>query len=227
MANTLKTQKGGCGCRKMLGHNHAYASAQPGAYGRDFDPYRMFQPTQAILPPLRPPLPTCNCLCGCFNPISPIYTGPCPPPPGGSGCPAVGDGAIYGFFMHEGDIAVDAQDPIPFGENFLPTCWGLVGAEDGVVLGVVGVYLVTYTLVIPACEAVDTDLYLTLDGEIVERSRTTVCKRPGDGTLFVTMQSILWAPAGTLLQLVTSNALSINAPSSERVLATLTVYRAA
>ncbi|MBR3502762.1 MAG: hypothetical protein IKO07_00780 [Clostridia bacterium] len=157
-----------------------------------------------------------------IGPNFPFYDGPFPPAPPPPVPAQRYDEPVYGFFYQPGELRLTAGGAIPFSGR--PTATRNLSLEAGeITLPCAGSYMVSYNMAVPENCALETDLYLTLNGAAVLGSLLHVDKNGTNSTMASGGQAIVRAPAGARLSLVTSDALNIAA--CQTTLASLAVRR--
>ena len=159
---------------------------------------------------------------GGIGPNFPFYDGPFPPAPQQPDLPQRYDEPVYGFYYQPGELRLAAGGAIPFSGR--STATRNLSLEAGeITLPCAGSYMVSYNMTVPENYALDTDLYLTLNGAAVLGSLLRLCKNGASNAMTSGGQAIVRAPAGARLSLVTSEALNIDA--CQATLASLALRR--
>ena len=159
---------------------------------------------------------------GGIGPNFPFFDGPFPPAPPQPSLPQRYDEPVYGFFYQPGTLRLAAGGAIPFSGRQTATR-NLCLDAGAITLPCAGRYMVSYTMTVPENYALQTDLYLTLNGAAVLGSLLRVNKCAPSGSMCSGGQAIVRAPAGARLSLVSSDALNIDA--CQATLASLTLRR--
>lgn len=163
-----------------------------------------------------------NCNGGRIGPNFPFYDGPFPPAPPQPEAMQRYDEPVYGFFYQPGELRVSSGGVIPFSGQATSTRNLCLEAGE-ITLPCAGSYMVSFNMTVPENYALETDLYLTLNGAAVLGSLARICKNGTNSSMETGGQAIVRAPAGARLSLVSSNALNLNA--CETALASLTLRR--
>ena len=159
---------------------------------------------------------------GRIGPNFPFYDGPFPPAPPQAEDLQPYDEPVYGFFYQPGGLLVPAGGVIPFIGR--PTATRNLRLDAGeITLPCAGSYMISYNMTVPENYALETDLYLTLNGAAVLGSLLRINKTGTSDSMASGGQAIVRAAVGAQLSLVTSNALNIGA--GETTLVSLALRR--
>ncbi len=96
--------------------------------------------------------------------------------------------------------------------------------QGGLLIRCAGTYMVTYSVNLPANEAVTSQFYLQLNGQTIPASVRDVVSTADTTTTSVTAQLLIQAPANSLLSLASANAVTIATPGYPNMF-TLSIVR--
>lgn len=119
-------------------------------------------------------------------------------------------------------MALSAGGMIPFLASTSNTDT-VAATQGGVLIRCAGTYMVTYSVNLPANEAVTSQFYLQLNGQTIPASVRDVVST-ADTTTSVTVQLLVQAQANSLLSLASANAVTIATPGYPNVF-NLTILR--
>lgn len=155
------------------------------------------------------------------DPFFPYYTGPCGPCACckgcckgccNSACPRISSAS----FAAAAPVNLNAGECVPFGRTMDASC-EFTAAPEGVRIHEAGSYMVIYTVNVPANETVSSRFLLTLNGDRIPASEMDVSAIADGSTASYTMHAMIYAPAESLLKLVTLGPVSICSASASNV----------
>ena len=150
----------------------------------------------------------CNQCCNCENNC--VNCSICCPKPAAS-------------FTSGTPVALSAGGMIPFLASTSNTDT-VAATQGGVLIRCAGTYMVTYSVNLPANEAVTSQFYLQLNGQTIPASVRDVVSTADTTTTSVTVQLLVQAQANSLLSLASANAVTIATPGYPNVF-NLTILR--
>lgn len=182
---------------------------------------------------------TCRSCTACT--ASPFYTGPCGPVycPGSSGncscqgccgscsgcdcchsCDCCTDTAIYGHFTQGGGLDVAQGGAIPF--NGTSASNGILKSGGEFTITESGAYMISLHVTVPANTTLSTDFVTLIDDGIVAGGTIMIDKMQTDEPLHAQAQTVVSIAAGSVLRVVSSEAVSL---SSSGEVAALTIVK--
>ena len=161
----------------------------------------------------------------------PIYRGPCPPNPNGTDLEDV-----YGFFYHEGELAVNESTPsvtTPDGAVFrrvelnataLMSDEGLVKERTRVLILDPGIYYIAYNFNVPESAQVNTTLSLLYNRERIPGTTVSVQKDEADAGMSVSGHALIEVDAGGAEIILGSTGFFDFTPETFENIASLTLF---
>lgn len=156
-------------------------------------PYRRPDP---FFPYYTGPCGSCDCCKGCCN----------------SACPRISSAS----FAAAAPVNLNAGECVPFARPMDASC-EFTAAPEGVRIHEAGSYMVIYTVNVPANETVSSRFLLTLNGNRIPASEMDVSAIADGSTASYTMHAMIYAPADSLLKLVSLGPVSICSTAASNV----------
>ena len=160
-----------------------------------------------------------------------IFRGPCAPGPDIEGAlercrrRACRHRRGYGFFARVGELTVGAGEALPL-DSVVRESYGAFEVEPRVIeILRPGIYQASFVLSLPISAAVNSQIFLTLDGRTIPGSVFTAAKAPGYSAAFFAQALFEVVEPGARLEVRTMNALSVVGDSQIETLASLTVVQ--